>query len=155
MIGRAEVARLRQQLDATFVRLKASKVDPEIQSDHARYLCVLVSGFLEQAVIELLQEYVRKTSAPAVQRHVERRLSRFANANAKRLIEMMGSFDSDWQSQLETFLVDEYKDAVDSIVSLRNSIAHGRHVGLTLHRVVDYYEKIKDVVNYIDGICAP
>jgi hypothetical protein len=103
MNGRAAVARLRQQLDATFARLIASKVEAEVRSDHARYLCVLVSGFLEQAVVELLLEYVRKTSAPAVQRHVERRLDRFMNANSGRLLELLGSFDPDWQTELKYY----------------------------------------------------
>ncbi len=56
MTGRAEVDRQRQQLDTTFSRASGLDADAELLSDFARYLCVLVSGFVEQATIELLIE---------------------------------------------------------------------------------------------------
>jgi tRNA U54 and U55 pseudouridine synthase Pus10 len=56
MTGRAEISRLRAVLDATFERGKALAVhaDIETQADSARYLCVLVSGYLGRSVAELL-----------------------------------------------------------------------------------------------------
>jgi predicted LPLAT superfamily acyltransferase len=157
MTGRAEVARLKQRLDATFKRADALTGDAEILSDFARYLCVLVSGYLEQAVIELLLEYVRKHASPAVQRHVERRLRRFTNANAEKLTTLLGSFDPDWRKDLEGFLVDEHKDAVDGIVSLKNRISHGRveGVGVTIARAKEYYVRVNDVVARIADLCLP
>jgi hypothetical protein len=99
MTGRAEVARLRQRLDATFRRADnlPPDSDSELLSDFARYLCVLVSGFLEQATIELLLEHVRNQASPSIQQHVERRLRQFTNANAQKLLELLGSFDADWR----------------------------------------------------------
>lgn len=155
MIGRAEVARQRQQLDATFRRVSGLAPDPELLSDFARYLCVLVSGYLEQSVIELVMEHVRVNSRPSVQRHVNTRLRRFTTANAERIVQLMGSFDPDWQRDLEKFLVDEHKDAVDGIVALRHAIAHGRAGGVTFIRVKDYYQRIKDVVDHIADLCVP
>lgn len=155
MTGRAEVSRLRQQLDATFARARALGDDIELQSDLARYLCVLVSGFLEQAVVELVLEHTRSRAAPSVQLYVESQLRRFTGAKAKRLVELLGSFDTEWRVHLEGFLVDERKAAVDSIVDLRNSIAHGRSVGVTLSRVGDYYGEIRVVVDRVADLCDP
>lgn len=53
------------------------------------------------------------------------------------------------------FLVDEYKDAVDGIVDLRNNIAHGRNVGITMTRVQNYYVRIKGVVERVAQLCLP
>ena len=39
------------------------------------------------------------------------------------------------------------KDALDGIVDLRNHVAHGRYVGVTLARVSDYYVRIKKIIN--------
>ncbi|MEK7994879.1 MAG: HEPN domain-containing protein [Planctomycetota bacterium] len=155
MTGRVEVSRLRQQLDATFARARTVRDDVELQSDLARYLCVLISGFLEQAVVELLLEHTRRRAAPSVQRHVESQLRRFTSAKAQRLVELLGSFDAEWRMNLETFLVDERKDAVDSIVDLRNSIAHGRSVGVTISRVSNYYREIEAVVEQVADLCDP
>lgn len=155
MTGRAEVARLKQRLDATFQRVKGAGSDLELQSDFARYLCVLVSGYLEKAVAELLLEHARRAGGPTLQRFVELRTGRFANANAQRLQELLGTFDRDWQVSMNSFLVDELKDAVDSSVNLRNSIAHGESVGVTYQRISDYYVRVQKVIDRIADLCAP
>jgi hypothetical protein len=154
MIGRAEVARRRQQLDATFLRGSSLPQEPEILSDFARYLCILVSGYLEQSVIEILLEYTRKNSNGRVQKNVESRLRQLTNLKTKRMIDTLGSFDSAWAKSLEVYLVDEYKDAVNSIVDLRNAISHGRYEGITMHRMGDYYVLIKAVVDRISQVCV-
>ncbi|MGA2301128.1 MAG: HEPN domain-containing protein [Candidatus Acidiferrum sp.] len=155
MTGRAEVDRLKQRLDETFKRASALSRDPEISSDFARYLCVLVSGLLEQAVIELLIEYVRLRSPEQIQRHVGQRLRRFTTANAKNVIELVGSFDLDWQRDLESYIVDEYKAAVDSVVNLRHTVAHGRYAGVTMSSVQSYYDRVKKVIDHIADLCLP
>lgn len=156
MTGRAEVASLRQRLDATFLRASSIGGDAELLSDFARYLCVLVSGFLEQSIVELVLEHVRQRSQLSIQRHIEARLRRrFTNANAQRILDLLGSFDVAWRSDLDAFLVDEYKDAVDSVIALRNTISHGRFVGITMTRVRDYYARVWTVVDHIADLCVP
>ena len=143
MTGRAEVNRQRQQLDTTFSRASGLGADAELLSDFARYLCVLVSGFVEQATIELLIEYVRTHSDPRILRHVERSARHLTNLKTHRLIDVIGALDPEWRSELEMFIVDEYKDALDGIVDLRNSVAHGRYVGVTLSRVNEYSRALR------------
>jgi hypothetical protein len=155
MTGRAQVQREKQRLDATFKRASGAQADPELLSDFARYLCVLVSGFLEQALIELLLEYVRLRSPEQIQRYVEQRLRRFTTANAKNITELLGSFDLDWQKNLERYLVDERKDAVDSVVDLRQTLSHGRFAGVTMASVQRYYDRVKEVVDHIADLCIP
>lgn len=155
MTGRAEVERQRQKLDATFKRASSIGGDVELLSDFARYLCVLVAGFLEQAVIELVLEHVRNHSHTSVQRHVEQHLRQFTSAKSQRIIDLIGGFDPDWRKDLEAYLVDEYKDAVDSVVDLRHTISHGRSVGVTIARVQDYYGRVKHVVGHIADLCTP
>ncbi len=155
MTGRAEVTRLKQRLDATFQRVADIGSDLEVQSDFAKYLCVLVSVYLERAVAELVLEHARRSGSPSLQRFVERNTRRFTNASTERLKNLLGSFDPDWRQTLESFLVDELKDAVNSIVDLRNRIAHGGSVGLTYQRIADYYARVQRVVDRIADLCAP
>lgn len=163
MTGRAEVDRQRRRLDAAFGRASGLRAkpeilaEPEILADFARYLCVLVSGFLEQSVIELLLEHVRTHSGPTVLRHVERRLRRFTTATAKNVAELVGGFDPDWRRDLEAFLVDERKAALDSIVNLRQNVSHGRPgaTSITLAGVRSYYDTVKKVVEHIADLCLP
>jgi hypothetical protein len=51
-------------------------------------------------------------------------------------------------------LVDDVKDAVDSVVNLRNTIAHGGTVGVTYRRVLGYYELVKKVVAHVAQLCG-
>ena len=156
MTGRAEVRRLETRLDATFQRVKSlgPNVDIEVQSDFARYLCVLVSGYLEKAVAELVLDHARRNGGATLQRFVEYETRRFTNANSRRLLDLVGSFHPDWRRSLETFMVDDIKDAVDSVVSLRHTIAHGGTVGVTYQTIGGYYERVKKVVGQIGMLCG-
>ena len=156
MTGRAEVSRMKQRLDATFERVKGVSYDPELQSDFAKYLCVLVSGYIERAMVELVLEHAREKGAPTLLRFVEQRTRTFTNANASRIQELLGSFDPAWRQELEeNILVDEWKDAVDSVVSLRNTIAHGGSIGLTFNRIAEYYRRANHVMAQIETLCVP
>jgi hypothetical protein len=155
MNGRAEVSRLKQRLDATFKRAAQVGSDPELQSDFARYLCILVSGYLERAIIELVLEHSRQNSSPSIQRFVEFRTRRLANLNSERLGQLFGSLNPDWRQDIARFIVDERKAAIDSVVSLRNSIAHGKSVGVTYNRVARYYEEIQKIIDHVANLCVP
>ena len=155
MTGRAEIDRQRQQLDATFQRAGGLHHNAELLSDFARLLCVRVSGFVEQATIELLIEYARINSDKRIVRHVDRSVRRLTNLKTQRLIDVIGTLDPDWQRELTGFIVNEYKDALDGIVALRNQVAHGRSVGITFSQVSDYYQRIKAVVNRVADIVIP
>ena len=154
MTGKVEVDSQKKRLDATFKRAAALREDPELSSDLAKYLCVLVSGFLEQSVIELLLDHVRIHARPSVQRYAEPRLRQFTTAKTSRIIQLFGNFDPDWAVDLESFLVDQRKDAVDSVVANRHNIAHGRSVGLTMARVKSYYDRVKEVVDHLAELCV-
>jgi hypothetical protein len=67
----------------------------------------------------------------------------------------IGSFDADWQRDLQAYLVDEYKDAVNSVINLRHTVAHGRHTGVTMAGIQTYYGRVKDVVDHCTALCIP
>ena len=151
----AEVSRLKQRLDETFERAKGIGSDLELQSDFARYLCVLVSGYIEKAVVEFIREHAREAGTPTLQRFVEHHTKNFWNPKASRIQELLGSFEPRWRKELEKFLVDERKDAVDSIVSQRNKIAHGDSVELTYNRISKYYQQAQLVIDRVEELCVP
>lgn len=156
MNGKAQVHRDKQRLDETFKRASQIKdPDAELLADLARYLCVLVSGFLEQALIEILLEHTRAQASPSIQKYVGTKLQRFTTANAQNVKDLVGSFDPDWYRDLDKYLVAEHKDAVDSVVNIRHAVAHGRFVGVTIASARRYYERVKEVVDHIADLCLP
>ena len=154
MTGRAEVYRMSQQLDAAFDRVREVGYDSELQSDFAKYLCILVSGYIERAVIELVLEHT-KINAPSLLRFVEQRTRRLPNMSASQIQELLGNFSLEWHRKISEVLVDEWKDAIDSIINLRNNIAHGRSVGVTYLTIHGYYQRVKRVIGEVADICVP
>lgn len=155
MNGRAEVSRLRKRLDATFGRMPPSSVEPELQADYAKYLCVLVSGYFENAIVALILDYVERRSAPEIMSFVERQLARWTNPNAEKIVNLFGAFRTDWRSSLDGYLVDERRDSVNSLVALRHQIAHGGSVGTSLSQIKAHYRTIVEVVDFLADLVDP
>lgn len=145
-------AALKDALDATFAR--ASKIDTgeiELRADFARHLCVLVSGFIDQTVKIYTVEYVRKRSSETVANHVSQSIVNLTNLKPQKLINHLLSFDPKWKPELETLIAEERKAAVDSVITLRHGIVHGRPGDVTIARMNDYYA---EVVKVMSGIRA-
>ncbi len=155
MSGRFKISRLKQRLDSTFSRAPLSNDDIEIQADFAKYLCILVSGYLENAIIALIVAYSEKRSAPEVASYVERQLDRWTNPNTEKICQLFGSFSADWRTKIESFLVDYRKDSINSLVALRHKIAHGESVGTTMSQVKDYYKATKEIVEFLAELVDP
>lgn len=137
------------RIDAVFAR--AVKVgDLQLQADMARYLCVLVAGYLEQATRHILGNYTVDKAHPHIARYVERRLDKFTNANAQKLLDLIGSFNPEAGKRLEDIVDGERRDAIDSVVANRHEIAHGRDVGLTLIRISTYYHHVVDTIGMVE-----
>jgi hypothetical protein len=155
MTGRFEVSRLKKRLDTTFTRAPASSADIEVQADFAKYLCVLVSGFLENAVIALVLEVAQKRSAPEIALFVERQLEYWTNPNCDKIITLFGDFSPTWRKHAEDYLVDERRAAVNSLVALRHKIAHGESVGTSLGQIKAYYATVLDLVGFVADLVDP
>jgi len=140
-------------LKDAFGRAKSlSSADAEIQSDFARYLCVLVSGFVETSVAELTIEHCRQRSSITVSNYASGQLDRLQNIKAQKLVQVTGSFEKKWATDLSAFIEGARKDALDSVIDLRNKIAHGESVSLSLGRITQYHEKIDEIIVYVANL---
>src|SRR6266705_1531897 len=99
-----------------------------MQAHWAKYLCVLTAGFLENSIRYTLQGFATRTSSPKVANYVSSKLDRMPNPKAENLLQLIAAFDSAWAKDLEAFLSDDSrKESIDTIMSNRHLIAHGRH----------------------------
>lgn len=121
----------------------------EMQSHWAKYLCVLTSGLLENAVKEYFVSFTKNRSHPYVINYVTNNLSGFTNPNTEKILTLAGSFNAQWRGDLKKYIEGERKDAINTIVNNRNNIAHGRHVGLTLDAMNNYFKKVIEVINFM------
>jgi hypothetical protein len=124
--------------------------DLQTQAHWSRYLCVLVSSYLEVSVREALSQYTRNRAQPNVLNYVESQLNWFQNPNLERISQLLGAFDPDISVKVAA-LDQATKDAINSINNNRNQIAHGRDVGIGVATITLYYSEAK---RFVDFLCA-
>lgn len=122
----------------------------ELQSHWARYLCVLVSGFLEKSIHVILTEIAQQQSAPNIANYVGNKVRDLQNPKMEKILELLGYFNSDWSQRVRQATDGEIREAVDSIVNNRNQIAHGESVGISFLRVSEYYNKVITAIDIIE-----
>ena len=149
-----EIDSQRKRLDSMFERSKDLPDDPEIKAHWAKYLCVLVCGFLENSVEICLSEYCKQRSNIQIQNYVRSQLYYFQNPKMDEIQKLFGVFSRQWQERLEIECKGELSDAVNSIVGNRHKIAHGGSVSLTIGGLHKYYQKALKVVDLLQEICV-
>ena len=81
-------------------------------------------------------------------------LSRIQNPKPSKFIETAHAFKPKWGNDLKAFVdLDGRKEAIDSIMSNRHRIAHGKDSGITIVRVNEYLSYSVEVLEYIENQC--
>ena len=150
-----EILRYQRELDDLFDKVSSLNSDPEMQSHWAKYLCIRVSGFLEVAVSTIYKKYAKEKAHPFVVNYVERQLSSFQNPKMEKILNITRSFNPKWAEEIELKLSKntEIKDSIDSIVEVRNKIAHGENIGITYLKMKGYYKNALKLVNLLEEQC--
>jgi hypothetical protein len=151
----AELNRQLQRLRSLIQRtVSASFQDLELQAHWGRYLCILVAGFLENALTEIYTDFAKDAASEPVASFAGATLARIQNPNAQRFLDTARAFSRSWAEELDQFLEEEgRRDAIDSIMANRHQIAHGRDSGITIARVNSYLERCVEVVEFIEAQC--
>jgi hypothetical protein len=144
----------KKSLDFLFKKIGSFQGDEEIQSLLTKHLCVLVSGFLEVSIREIFYGYTEKKTNEKVAKFVSAQLKHFRSPNSENVISLAGSFSEQWREELQKSIVDDLKDALDSIVANRHNIAHGTDVGITFGRISAYYGNAVKVLSLIETKCC-
>ncbi len=125
----------------------------ELQGHWGRYLCILAAGFLENAINEIYNEYILNSSSPHVASFAIRHLKKIQNPKASKFVETAYAFNKTWGEELEKLYEDnsELKDAIDSIMSNRHQIAHGKQTSISVGRVDEYLKKCIKTIEFIEN----
>jgi hypothetical protein len=149
-----EVDAYKRHLDDVFSKASMLPDSLEVQAHWARYLCILVSGFLETSVQAVLREYARDKASPNVQNCVESRLKQLQNAKMHKILELLGAFSPEWRNGFESATKGECADAVNSVVGLRNNLAHGDSAAITLSRIAEHYKGVLKAIEILENQCV-
>ncbi|MFI9384203.1 HEPN domain-containing protein [Kutzneria sp. NPDC052558] len=149
--ARWKIGKLRDDLDGLYVRADPRSItDPEVASDLGRYLCVRVSGYLEQASGVILRDYCEKNSWGLVQSFAHSWLDKMPNLSADALIKFVKRFSSQHAGELEVFLsTEERGTTLNALVGIRNDVAHGKQQGISREQAWRYLEVVEQIVNWL------
>lgn len=146
---RTEIARLRKGLDDEIARAEA-QVDLEIRADLARYCCLRVTGFLEQALLVLGIEHLRRLASGTPQNFGLSFLDKSNNPTAEAVLKYVGRFDATWRTELEAHLADDERGQdLNALVGTRNQIAHGRSQGISIQRVKEHRANVDVLIDFL------
>ena len=148
-----EILRYQMRLDHLFTKFDQLTGDAEIMAHWSRYLCVLLSGYLENAIRIIFREYTRGKSAPNVYNYVEHKLNEFQNPKMGRIMDLTASFNTHWFRELEESTDNEMKDVINSIVNIRNQVVHGQDAGITPATLRNYYREAQKFVQQLERQC--
>ena len=149
-----EVEDYKKRLDNLFKLTSSISFDEqELKAQMARHLCVLVSGFIEVSVRAIYVAYTKNKASPYVSNYVEAKLSDLRNIHMKKLLDVTRSFSPAWEETLSVATAGELADAVNSVVALRNQIAHGQNAGISYHNVKGYYVRVLKVIELLEEQC--
>ena len=131
--------------------------DPEEQAHNAKYLAVLVSGYLEQAIKEILLHYTSQGTRSQITNYIEKTWPISRNMKTENIEAILSQFDSSWGLEFKEWLAkeDSRKGHINSIVEWRNSIAHGQEAnatGVTIVSVRTAFETIVGLVSLIGNL---
>ncbi|MGB7874597.1 MAG: hypothetical protein WBL25_09460, partial [Anaerolineales bacterium] len=87
----------------------------ELLSNWAKYLCVLVSGFIEWSVKELYGRYPESRANDKIGNYIKKTLKRSRNMTMDQIVEIANRFSVDWGEELDN-IDDQLKTAINSVV---------------------------------------
>ena len=146
-----DLHQLSTKLDNVF-KMTDAVVDDEIKGHLSRYLCILTSGYLEEALKLLLRDYVYQRASRNIHDYISSQLHDVTNLKHEKIASILGQFNGDWRDEFIKKISPEEKDALDSIYSNRNQIAHGQNTGISYVNMKDWYKQVQIVVSKLKVI---
>ena len=126
-----------------------------IDAHWAKYACVLVSGYLEQSIREIMIDFCTGKAAPSIARYIDRSWPKSANMRPEFILKIMEDFSEDWHLHVTGWLDQDSgsrRSTIKSIVTLRNNIAHGNESNTTGVTMVAVTEQFRVACSLVDEL---
>ncbi|WP_158721354.1 HEPN domain-containing protein [Streptomyces sp. NRRL S-241] len=143
---------MKSDLDASYQRYRTglSAVDIPLQEDLHKYMCIRLSGYLEQLMFEAICGYVSSASGGAAKNFALSFFNRSPNLTPKALEDLVGRFGDPWKSELVSFLdTDERRNSLGSLLLVRNKVAHGQGYRGGQLNVATYKKLVDDIHSWV------
>ena len=136
------------------LKLAKSQSDDEVKSLLAKIICIRISGLLEVAIKSRISDYSDNKTPKEIKRFLTQKFKDITNLKSSKLCDVLGTFSSDWKLSFEKEISEnpQLKSSLDSLITLRNDIAHGQTCSISLNNVQQYYNDVKIAIDLFDKI---
>jgi len=148
---RLQIENQERKLDVLFTTITAVK-DDELKAHLSKYFCVRISGYLENVIKLLVSNYSEGSSPRAVSNYLQNDLKSVTNLSEEKMLRVLAKFSEDWSADFTERVTEQQMQSLNSIVSNRNSIAHGQQDNISHKVIKQYYDDLKQIVLILKDI---
>jgi hypothetical protein len=141
-------------VDFVFSEIDKQSLDPFIECLLAQYLAALICGIYEDAIEHLFDEYVGKeTKSTELKNYIAITVDqKFRNPNEAAVKGILNLFNPQWSDQLDSRLQRVNWEALNTLYTNKNKIAHGTECKITYPQIKQNYQDSKKVIEEIDSL---
>ena len=136
--------RTKTQNLATLCKTVASdtSIDSQIQGQLAKGLILMAAAYIEISLREVVGDYCRARSNPSIAKFVSDSVSWENSLDCRKIKRILDRLNEGIWADFELILGDQGVSAVDSLKTLRDSIAHGRDNGTGYLVATQYFNNV-------------
>jgi hypothetical protein len=142
---RLQIENQERKLDKLLLDISAIQ-DDEIKAHLSKYFCVRISGYLENVLKILVANYSEGSSQKPVTNYLQNDLKNVTNLSEEKMQKILQKFSEDWYINFNSKVTEQQLQSLNSIISNRNSIAHGQQDNISYKVIGQYYTDLKEIV---------
>jgi len=132
---------------------KSSIKDPELFSMLSSYLVVFISGIYEDCIEYLFIQRAGKNEDKELENLIKVLIDRhFRNPRYEKIKELVKALEPKYGNQLESKIDLKSKEGIDSIVSNKDNVAHGKTSNATLNDINIYHDNASKIFEELENI---
>jgi len=121
-----------------------------------KYALIKACGTTERVFKSTIANYFNRSKLPQVQKFINKNVRESScNPTYDRVVNMLAEYDEMWKQNFKVSIKNhsDYKKVIqslDSLVSARNSFAHGGNPTITIGNIVTYFKDTIDFLYILD-----
>ena len=145
---------LRLEKDFAKAQRACADLSRGLQAPIAQIMVIWASGYLESACRDLVSRYVKRGASPGVANYVVDQLDRFRNPRMERILRLVRLFEPEKAADLAEFSRGAVSTSVNTIVGVRNRLAHGRPEPVTVPEISGHFRAVRGFAHRLDRLLA-
>ncbi len=141
-----------QQILSVIESSKKSE-DLLVEAKLVEYGCIEMVGFFDREIKKLIFNFCEKEKTNQyITNYVEKTLDKSSNFKTDLLINLLKKFNTQWGEEIKKHFDHIAKEQVNSLITVRNSLAHGEEIRITKQKLEEYSEGVSSFIEKVGEI---